>query len=229
MKITDEEIEISVPMGRGWEWQEGARWVRDRYELDTPHPKYGEYPLTPDDVMTKDERHEKYTWGDLIKALKSVGVDPTQAKLNDLKSLVFQHPEESTLAGVIVRHTNWIETSPNTLTHDERLPEGKENLTDLTAQQLLKKVFSDEPMTSEETMDAVRRTGYQRRLDIAKTEIGEDQNSHLRETALKMSRELNPNIIGAQGLGQYGSISTPPSIDKLLTDAEKIYEWLIKG
>lgn len=58
----------------------------------------------------------------------------------------------------------------------------------------------------------------------------EETEKHLREVSLKMSRDLNPNTSNpSQGYsfgGQYNTI--PPTIDKVLSDADKIFDWLTK-
>jgi len=56
-------------------------------------------------------------------------------------------------------------------------------------------------------------------------QISNFEKSQLRTTALKMSRDLNPN----KNSGQYAVMSTSPSVDIVLKDAQKIYEWLLEG
>lgn len=57
----------------------------------------------------------------------------------------------------------------------------------------------------------------------------DESKTHLREVSLKMSRDLNPNVPFQSNM-TYGltNSSVPPTIEKVLGDADKIYNWLIK-
>jgi|SRR3982751_6679237 len=50
----------------------------------------------------------KYTYGDLIKAIQSFGIEATEPKINDLSKLSFDYPNMS-LRMIIRRKTFWCE------------------------------------------------------------------------------------------------------------------------
>lgn len=49
----------------------------------------------------------KYTYGDIIHALKAIGVEPSQRNINDVSKLHFQYPNED-LSGLIFRRTELV-------------------------------------------------------------------------------------------------------------------------
>ena len=57
----------------------------------------------------------------------------------------------------------------------------------------------------------------------------EELTARLRERALTMARDLNPNTRNqSQGYSLMNQGETVPSIETILNAADKIYEWLIK-
>lgn len=59
----------------------------------------------------------------------------------------------------------------------------------------------------------------------------EFEQSHLREVALKMARDLNPNTINPQHYGTLGGYqaTVSPSTSTIINAAEVIYKWLLSG
>jgi len=58
----------------------------------------------------------------------------------------------------------------------------------------------------------------------------EEISYRLREVALKMSRDLHPDyFVHNQQYAMNGTIKASPTVDTVLLDADKIYEWLSKS
>ena len=56
------------------------------------------------------------------------------------------------------------------------------------------------------------------------------ERTNLRQTALKMARDINPNVTApAAGLSYLNQNVIPPTKEKLLQDAQTIYKWLLEG
>lgn len=61
------------------------------------------------------------------------------------------------------------------------------------------------------------------------TTLNDTQKTELRSIALKMARELNPNqCVQFNQLGQLNG-SIPPTVDLIITHADRIYQWLLNG
>lgn len=61
-----------------------------------------------------------------------------------------------------------------------------------------------------------------------KTELTQSEKLQARLSALRSSQELNPNQRSSENMGTmvYQPITVAPSVDKVLQDADKIFNWL---
>lgn len=61
-------------------------------------------------------------------------------------------------------------------------------------------------------------------MGVAKTEQQLEYYMGCRKEAIRIANSINPNVTGYSSM----QAQSTPSVDKVLKDAGKIYEWLIK-